>query len=83
MLNEKKRDGRRGGWGDPFALIWYGNISCSHTRRGYENKRLGDGGDTRKRGGLQGVGRSREMFSDVFQKERRWKREERWRKPLR
>lgn len=39
------------GGGDPFALIWYGNISCSHTRRSYENKQLGDDGDMRKRGG--------------------------------
>lgn len=67
------------------ALIWYGNISCSHPRRGYENKQLGDGGDTRKRGAVGGVGgaASREMFSDVFQKERRWKRVERRRKPPR
>lgn len=42
--------------GDPFALIWYGNISCSHTRRSYENKQLGDDGDMRKRGGVVGEG---------------------------
>lgn len=38
MLNEKKRDGRGK---NPFPLIWYGNISCSHTHNGYENKWLG------------------------------------------
>lgn len=38
MLNEKKRDGREK---NPFPLIWYGNISCSHTHHGYENKWLG------------------------------------------
>lgn len=45
MLNEKKRDGRK----NPLPFIWYGNISCSHTLRGYENKRLGDGRDRGKR----------------------------------
>lgn len=45
MLNEKKRDGRK----NPLPFIWYGNISCSHTLRGYENKRLGDGRDMGKR----------------------------------
>lgn len=40
MLNEKKRDGRKK---NPFPLIWYGNISCSHTNCGYENEQLGDG----------------------------------------
>lgn len=55
-MKRKEMEEGEGGGGDPFALIWYGNISCSHTRRGYENKRLGDGGDTRKRGGLRGGG---------------------------
>lgn len=70
MLNEKKRDGRRRK--KPFTLIWYGNISCSHTRRGYENKQLGDGRDRRKRRGVAGgeVGRSREMFRVMFFRKR-------------
>lgn len=72
MLNEKKRDGRRRKK-NPFTLIWYGNISCSHTRRGYENKQLGDGRDRRKRRGAGAggeVGRSREMFRVMFFRKR-------------
>lgn len=38
LLNEKKRDGRKK---NPFPLIWYGNICCSHTHHSYENKWLG------------------------------------------
>lgn len=41
MLNEKKREERK----NPLPFIWYGNISCSHTHPGYENKQLGDGRD--------------------------------------
>lgn len=55
MLNEKKREERKKT--PPF--IWYGNISCSHTHCGYENKQLGDSRDRGKglrnrRGGKQG-----------------------------
>lgn len=54
MLNEKKREERKT---PPF--IWYGNISCSHTHCGYENKQLGDSrdrgkGERNRRGGKQG-----------------------------
>lgn len=70
MKRKEMEEGEGGG--DPFALIWYGNISCSHTRRGYENKRLGDGGDTRKRGGLRGVwgGAGPERCSVMFFRKR-------------
>lgn len=45
MLNEKKREERK----NPLPFIWYGNISCSHTQRSYENKQLGDGRERGKR----------------------------------
>lgn len=41
VLNEKKGEERK----NSLSFIWYGNISCSHTQRGYENKQLGDGRD--------------------------------------
>lgn len=66
MLNEKKRDGRK----NPFPLIWYGNISCSHTHRGYENKQLGDGRDRGKRARKGRGGKPGEMFRVMFFRKR-------------
>lgn len=54
----------------PFPLIWYGNISCSHTHCGYENKQLGD---SRDRGKWARKGERweawRDVQNDVFQGE--------------
>lgn len=55
MLNEKKREERK----NPLPFIWYGNISCSHTHCGDENKQLGDMSEEEER-------KLREMNSDVF-----------------
>lgn len=68
MVNEKKRDRRK----NPLPFIWYGNISCSHTHRGYENKQLGDGRDRGKQVRKGRVGKPREIYRVIcFQKERR------------
>lgn len=66
MLNEKKREGGK----NPLPFIWYGNISCSHTHRGYENKQLGDGRDRGKRVRKGRGGKPGEMYRVICFSER-------------
>lgn len=80
MLNEKKRDGRK----NPLPFILYGNISCSHTHCGCENKQLGDGRDGGEQVRKGRGGKPREMYRVICFSERgeieeerrvgRWKR---------
>lgn len=55
---------------NPLPFIWYGNISCSHTHRGYENKQLGDGRDRGKRVRKGRGGKPGEMYRVICFSER-------------
>lgn len=75
MLNEKKRDGRK----NPLPFIWYGNISRSHTRCGYENKQLGDGRDRGKRARKGRARKPTEMYRVICFSERGGGEKKEWR----